>query len=144
MTKKIYVVAAVALLAVFAVFGASAEAGTMRFDHFSIDVPAGWEVEDDKENYTVTFLAPDKSAGLTISVIIDTEGMALEECVEEFRQALDGDTPEKTGDAYQFNFDSSFGPGRAILAGEDVLVCVAIMGEHDDFGGIIDSFDGFD
>ena len=66
---KMYLVTAVAVLAVLTLFGTSSEAKVMKFEYFSIDVPKGWQVNEDKENSTVAFIAPGNSAVFTVAII---------------------------------------------------------------------------
>ena len=138
MSKRIYVVIAVALLAVFTVLGVSSEAQTMKFEHFSIDVPAGWKVDDDKENYTVTFLAPDETAALTVSIFESNE-TPLEEIAMMLMEELDGVNLSIEGDAYTFKFENQGIACRAAVAGSEMILFLTTIGAHEDFGNMVKS-----
>ena len=143
MAKRMYVIAAVAVLAVLTVFGASSEARVMEFDHFSIDVPAGWQVEEDKENYTVGFTAPDNSAALTVAVI-ENEGMSLEEYAHGIQNELNGNNLQELEGGYMFEFTTANGVDSiGIVSGDDDMVMLlTIIGEHDDIDAMVNSMEG--
>ena len=144
MTKKMYVVAAVAMFAVLTVFGASSEARVMKFDRFSIDVPAGWRVNEDKENYTTSFVAPDESAALTVA-IIENEGMSLEEYAQGIQKELKGKNLQESGGGYMFSFTTADGVDAiGIMSGDDNMVMLmTVIGEHDDFDEMVNSLETF-
>ena len=143
MAKKMYVAAALILVAALTLFGAPAEAKVMQFDHFSIDVPAGWEMQEYRENFTVGFTAPDKSAALTVSVF-DSEGMSLEECAKSLMEELKGGNLKKEKHAYTFEFKNQNGVGcRALVAASEMIVCVTMIGEHGAFDAMVSSLEVF-
>ncbi|MCL2010252.1 MAG: hypothetical protein FWG71_06860 [Synergistaceae bacterium] len=145
--KKTYVAVAVALLAVFTVFGVSSEAKTMTFKDlkFSIDVADGWKVEEDKENYTVGFTAPDDSAALTVSSFENEDKMPLQEIAEALRGELNGKNLTQAEDAYMFEFENEHGVAcQGIVAGDEWILFLSIIGEHADIGKMIDSLEGID
>ena len=139
MKNRIFVVV-LALLAVFTVLGVSSEARVMVFDHFTIDVPRGWSVDDDKDKYTVTFLAPDESAALTVS-IMESNGVHLSTWAGLLMKQLNGRNLEHKGDAYTFRFRSEGIASRAIVAEDDMIVFITIIGEHRDINRMIDSME---
>ena len=139
MMKKTFVVVLAAFLAVFAVFGATSEAKVMEFEHFSIDLPVGWEVEEDEPNSTVTFVAPDESAGLTVS-IFDSGGQPLEIISEMLMTRLNGENLERVLDTYTFQFKNEGFDCQGIVASDkDRVVFLSIIGEHDDIMRMISS-----
>ena len=138
--KKVFVVVLVGLLAVFTVFEVSSEAKVMKFEHFSIDVPDGWRVEEDKEKFTTAFYAPGDSAALTIAVF-ENEGTPLEEIAKMLMNELDGSDLEKSGDAYVFRFKSDGTACRAAVSGKEMIVFMTVIGEHDDILRMIESLD---
>jgi len=116
------------------------KARVMRFEHFSIEVPVGWKVDDDKKNYTVTFLAPDESAALTVSVM-ESEGMPLKTWAETLMKELKGKNLARSGRSYTFQFVNEGVSCRAAVAGDKMIVFVTIIGEHKDIEKMIDSMD---
>ena len=133
MAKKMYVVAAVALLAVFVAFEAPSQAKVMEFDFFSLDVPDGWKVEEDKETVTVSIVAPDDSAAMTLA-IIKNEGESLEKYASEFCSELNGKNLRKTDSGYLFTFMvAEVLEAQASVTGDDNLILfITLIGEHDD------------
>ena len=142
MTKRMCVVTAVAVLAVLVGFATSSEAAVMKFDYFSIDVPNGWKVDDDKEAFTVSFIAPDDSAALTIA-IFKNEGLPLEDYAKLFQNELDGKNLQESGGAYQFSFSPEDGvDSKGIVSGDDEMIMfMTITGEHKDLGDMLRSFE---
>ena len=140
MTKKIYVIAAIAVLAVLAAFGAASEAGVMKFEHFSIDVPKGWTVDEDKEASTVAFIAPDESAAFTVT-IIENAGLPLEEYAKLFQNELKGKNLQDMDDGYAFGFNAENGvDAKAIVTGDEKMILfMTIIGGHNDMGGLVSS-----
>ena len=137
---KMYLVAAVAVLAVLTLFGTSSEAQVMKFEHFSINVPKGWQVNEDKANSTVAFVAPDNSAVLTIA-IIKNEGMSIEEYAKGTMKEMKGRDLQKMDDGYMFRFTSGNGVNSiGILTGDgDLVMFMAVIGEHNDIDGMVNS-----
>ena len=141
MTRKLCTVAIAALLVVLMLFGASSEARVMEFDYFSIDVPEGWTVTEDKENSTIGFIAPDESAALTVAVY-ENEGMSIEEYAEAIRNELNGNNLQELDDGYLFLFNANGVDAIGIVSGnDDLVVFVTAIGEHDDFDAIVNSME---
>ena len=140
--KKTFVVVLAALLALFAVFGVSSEAGMMDFEHISIDVPDNWRVEEDKESYTVAFYAPGDSAALTISSF-ENEGVPLKDVTKMYMDKLNGENLVETGGAYMFEFKSEAGSviTSAVMGNEKLIVFMTIIGQHDDMWKMIESME---
>ena len=137
--KKTFVVVLVSLLTIFTVFGISSEAKVAKFEYFSIDVPDGWKVVEDKENYTTSFLAPGDSAALTVS-FFESEGASLEEISGVLLNALNGKNLTKTGGAYTFEFENENGVAcTGIAGGDEMIMFLTIIGQHDDMEKMIDS-----
>ncbi|MCL2011041.1 MAG: CAP domain-containing protein [Synergistaceae bacterium] len=144
MARKLYLAAAVALLAIFTMFAASSEAGVRRFGHFSIDVPARWDVDadvDEDDDSVVVFTAPDESALLTIIVIENEDGVALQEMAELMREGYGGANLRRSGDIYTFQFVFEGFDSRAAVAGNRIFALMAVTGDwHNDLNGMLDSF----
>ena len=101
-----FVVALVVLPAFFMVIAAPSEARVRNFEHFSIDVPSGWEVDVDDE--TVTFFAPDESAALTVAIFENEDSTHIMELAQA--AYIDGDRGSHidwTGDPDTFERVSS-------------------------------------
>ena len=141
MIRKTFVVL-VALLAVFTMFGFSSEAKVMEFEHFSIDVPDGWGIERDDQNSTITFVAPDESAGLSVAVF-NSNGQPLEKISEMLMTRLNGENLQKSSDAYTFQFKNEGFDCYGIVGGdENQVLFISIIGEHDDIMKMINSMEG--
>ena len=140
MTKKMYVVAAVAVMAFLTLFGVSSEAVVTEFEHFSIDVPAGWIVEEDKESNTTYFFSPNFAAVLTVAMIENEEGKSLDEWAMTLRNEMRGTNLEKSGSVYTFEFESEGIPSRAAVAENEMIVFLTVIGGHDDIEKMISSF----
>ena len=138
MTKKLYLAVLVAFLAALT-FGASAEAARQTFEHFSINVPAGWTVDDDRENSTVTFVAPDESAALTISAF-EHGGASLDDLANALMQQLDGAGLRAFAQTYQFSFSAEGVDSLAFVAiHEAYCMFTTIIGQHADIQGMLES-----
>lgn len=129
------------LAALLLTFVGQAQAKVRSFNGFSIDVPDGWSVKDDKENYTVIFMSPDESSILTIA-FFENEGMSAEEHGKYFVEEWKGKDLRKLNDTtYQFLFKGDNGEaGRALVSVDkkDVLFITAI-GENAVMDGMIHS-----
>jgi hypothetical protein len=123
-------------------FGGFAEAKVRKFDNFSIDVPEGWKVNEDKENLTVSFIAPDESAAMTIS-IFENEGESLEYYAKAFEKELGGNSLKKAGPGYIFLFENENGVAcRGLVSAandEQLIMLMTAIGEHADFDKMVDS-----
>ncbi|MDR2529456.1 MAG: hypothetical protein LBD04_10675 [Synergistaceae bacterium] len=137
--RKIRVLAALAAM-VLGVWGGLAEAAVRKFDQFSIDVPNGWKVEEDKENYTVSFTAPDDSAALTVSITAAENG-SIEDWAKAYQEELKGKNLQKFPDGYMFQFENENGVGcRAIVSGDGKRIMLLVaLGEHAAFDKMINS-----
>ena len=142
--KKLYMAAIVALLAILTVFGASSEAGARRFGHFSIDVPARWEVDadvDEDDDSVVVFVAPDESAALTVIVMENQDRVPLQEVAELMRGEYGGANLRRSGNIYTFQFQIEGLDSRAAVAGSRILAFLAVTGGwHKDLDRMLDSF----
>jgi hypothetical protein len=142
MTKKMYAVAFAAIFTVLAAFGAPSEAKVMKFDRFSIDVPAGWEVNEDKENSTTSFIAPEKSAALTVAICENEDGLSGEEYAKQLMQELNGRELGALEDGwYAFPFKPTGGPESKALLNcyENMVFFMTVIGENDAFDDMIGS-----
>jgi len=139
MTKKLYLAVLVAFLAALT-FGATAEAARQTFEHFSINVPAGWVVNDDRANSTVTFIAPDESAALTISAF-EHGGASLGDLANALMQQLNGaDLTRADADTYQFSFTAEGVDSLAFVSVQEAYcVFITVIGGHADIQGMLES-----
>ncbi|MDR2522404.1 MAG: hypothetical protein LBC93_01700 [Synergistaceae bacterium] len=140
--RKVRVFAALVAV-VLGVWGGLAEAAVRKFDQFSIDVPDGWKVEDDKENYTVSFTAPDDSAALTVSVTA-AEGGSMEDWAKAYQEELKGKNLQKFSEnGYMFEFENENGVGcRATVSGDSKrTVLLVAIGEHAAFEKMLNSLE---
>ena len=66
------------LLGIWAFWGMTASAAERRFPSIrcAVDVPEGWEVEEDEENATVSMTAPDEDAAVMLTGI-DEPGVSV-------------------------------------------------------------------
>ena len=142
MSKKTFVVVLVALFAVFTVFGVSSEAKVMDlFEKFKIDVLEGWQVDEDKENNTITFIAPDGEAGLT-ATSFDVGETPVEDVVEALVKELNGKNSGLAGNGFTFEFEAEGQACRAIVAKhENMIMFFTIIGENSDSYKMLQSFD---
>jgi uncharacterized membrane protein len=140
--KKVFALLLALSMVVMCLAGA-ASAKVRKFDFIkcSVDVPNGWDVEEDEENYTVTLTAPDESA-ITLSAI-EGEGVALKDAAQQLSEQLNGTTPEANGDVYTFSIDNGNGViSNVVVSGdEEFIVFVTVTGEHEDIAGVIESIE---
>jgi hypothetical protein len=138
--KKIILSVAVLILTLCA---SSAFAAKMEFKSFSIEVPKGWQVEEDEDSNTVAFSAPKGAAVLTIT-LESAEGKSAKEIAEEISEELDGGKPKKDGDGdYQISFTNDNGvKGNVVVSTQGKKFwMIMIVGEHDDLEDMINSLE---
>lgn len=128
-----------ALIAVFAV-SSVAFATVKEFKKISVDVPAGWTATE--EDSTVSLVADDSSAALTITVE-DNDGTEMEVIAKAFADQLKGTDPVFEDDIYVFSFQNANDVEcNVIINGdEDMYVMLVLIGEHDDMETIMDSLE---
>jgi hypothetical protein len=123
-------------------FAGAAFAAKMEFKSFSIEVPKGWQVEEDGGSNTVAFTSPGSKAVLTITVEA-AEGESAQSLAQAFAKELNGDKPEKDADdgSYSFSFTNDSGAkGNVFVQVEnDKCIMVMVVGEHEDLSGMIES-----
>jgi hypothetical protein len=149
--KKAFVLSAVILAAVLlmaAAFSVPASAKVMKFDFIrvSVNVPSGWEVQEDRENNTVGLVAEDESAAITLSAYEDI-GMSLKEFAEQAAEELEGETPKKQPNGtYVFDCENENDvTTHVVVSGsEKFAAIISVTGEHEDVDGIIGSIEGTD
>lgn len=119
--KRILALVAVLVFVATAAFGA-----VQDFSKFSLDVPAGWSASEQDD--TVTLIADDKTASMTISVA-STEGNSLEVVANSLSETLKGTKPEVDADGdYSFTFDNGNGvTSHALITGADGMFCAFVM-----------------
>lgn len=119
--KRILALVAVLVFVATAAFGA-----VQDFSKFSLDVPAGWSASEQDD--TVTLIADDKTASMTISVA-STEGNSLEAVANGLSETLKGTKPEVDADGdYSFTFDNGNGvTSHALITGADGMFCAFVM-----------------
>ena len=134
MKKRTFVVVLVALLAVFTVFRASSEAKVMElFEQFVIDVPEGWQVNEDKEANSVTFTAPDGSVGLNASAI-DSEGFPFEDFLKALVEKVNGENPVPSGFGYTFQFEADGKASRAFVTNVENTILLFTLPNDNEAG----------
>jgi hypothetical protein len=137
---------AVSMMVMCLAGAASAKVRKFGFIRCSVDVPNGWTVEEDRENYTVGLTAPDASAAVSLSGFEDA-GMSLEEAAEQMSEEMNGTKPErKSGNSFAFTYENENGiAGRASVSGDEkFMVVITVTGEHGDVDKIIDSLEGLE
>lgn len=119
------------------VAGSIANAEVKTFEHFSIDVPAGWE--SSQNGSTVKVVARDKSASLAITVE-PLKGRPLKDIAASYSARLKGTAPRREGSAYFFMFKEGAKDGTAILTSDGKKFALfQIIGENTGIAGIVDS-----
>ena len=129
------------------VWGVAASAAERRFPSIrcAVDVPEGWEVEEDEENATVSLTAPDEDAAVMLTGI-DEPGVSVSEFAERVAQEVGADKPEPSGGGYRFSFTDKDGLScRGIVMGDETFVSmVTLIGQHQAFESIVRSIRGLD
>ena len=134
------------LLATVFVFAGYAEAARQTFGGaFSVDVPSGWQVEEEEEDgaHMFSFTAPDNSARLSIIAGENEEGFTAEEVATGFAEMFGGSKPEKDADGnFTFTFKNENGvDGTAfITVDKESVVIFLVEGEHPQMGDLLGSF----
>jgi hypothetical protein len=146
MKKTIILCSAILMMA--AALAAPASAKVMKFDFIrvSVNVPSGWEVQEDRESNTVGLVAEDESAAITLSAYEDI-GMSLKEFAEGAAEELEGETPKKQPNGtYVFDCENENGVTTHVLVSgsEKFAAIISVTGEHKDIDGIIKSIEGTD
>ncbi|MEA3284432.1 MAG: hypothetical protein U9Q00_05555 [Synergistota bacterium] len=136
MKKRCFLLSLVLVLAL----SLSAFAATMEYPRFSIDVPDGWSVSQDGS--TVTILANDKSAALTVTVE-DNDGTAIKDLADAYAKQFKGTEPEVEDDVYMFGFQNDNGVDcYAVICGDDSeYILLVVIGDHPQLEGMIDSIE---
>ena len=134
------------LLAAVLLFGGYAEAARRTFgDAFSVDVPSGWQVEEEGDESTaqITFTAPDNSRA-SIFVGVNDEGATARDVAVEIAEAVGGSTPvaDEDGD-YTFTFRSDDGLDGAgfVAVNEEVAVIFLVIGDNPQMEAFLGSFE---
>lgn len=133
MTKRFLFAAVLALALPFA-----ALAAVQEFEHFTIDVPAGWTATQDGP--TVGIVADDKSASMSVTVSEIEGEMPLRDVAAQMSQALGGTTPEVDSDGdHSFTFND--GASNALITGEDGkwYMMLVFTGQNEALSGIMSS-----
>ncbi|MCF4150971.1 hypothetical protein L2W58_04075 [Dethiosulfovibrio sp. F2B] len=136
MKKRCFLLSMVLVLAL----SMSAFAATMDFPRFTIDVPQGWDASED--GTTVTFLASDKSAALTVTVE-KNDGTAIKDLAYAYANQFKASEPEVEDDVYMFGFQNDSGVDcYAVLCGDDSeYILLVVIGDHPQLEGMIDSIE---
>jgi hypothetical protein len=121
-----------------------AQAALQQFPDFSVDLPKDWSVS--RDSLTTLFLAPDKSATLTVTVEstahMANEGVSVEELVEAWADKLHGTRPvQEEPNCYSFTFTSPQGlPAEAsvVVSGRRFYL-ITISGKHKDLARMVES-----
>ena len=137
MLKKVSLFASLLFLCALST---SAFAAKQTFEHFSIDVPAGWTAT--QQEATVAIAANDKSASVSITVA-SLQGMAIGDFAAAISSSYKGSEPEAEDDVYQFTFQLGEVESTAILTEyeEGTYALIVITGEHPQVEEIINSME---
>ncbi len=130
------------ILALFALclMAGTSFAAVKTFAKFKVDVPSNWTASE--EGPTVTMIAKDKSASISITVD-KTNGMSLKDLATAFSKELKGSKPEADDDTYTFTFKPGEGvESKAVIAvdGKEYYLFV-ITGENDQIEDIMGSIE---
>ena len=101
-----------ALIFVLALTAGTAAAEVKEFSKLSIDIPAGWSVEEIAG--TVAAIKDDKTAALTVSVEPFEVGRGLLDMARIFSQKFKG-TPPKRADNESYTFTFNDGKSQAVI-----------------------------
>lgn len=119
-----------------------AQAKVQTFSKFTADVPEGWGATEDADNYTVTFIAKDKTAAMTIS-IGPSEDNSAETIARQLAAQFEAAAPQKDDDTggYSFEFKNENGVESVglVFKERDQAIIFFFFGDHPDFGKIMDS-----
>ena len=150
MVRKVSVFLLLAAVLVFAGFTGYAEAARRTFaDAFSVDVPSGWQVEEEIEDDIAqfNFTAPDGSARVIIIVGENEEGFTAEAFAAGMAEALGGSEPEEDEDGdFLFTFTSDDGlDGVAFVSvDEEIILTFLKIGDHPQMDSLLNSFEAVD
>ena len=135
------------LLGIWAVWGMAASAAERRFPSIRcvVDVPEGWEVEEDEENATVSLTTPDEDAVIMLTGI-DGPGVSVSEFAKQVAREVGADKLEPSGGGYRFSFTDKEGFScRGIVMGDETFVSmITLIGQHQAFESIVRSIRGLD
>ena len=147
MVRKVSVFLLLAVVLVFAGLADCAEAARGTFaDAFSVDVPSGWQVEEEIEDDIAqfNFTAPDGSARVTIIVGENEEGFTAADVAVGMAESLGGSEPEEDEDGdFLFTFTSEDGlDGVAFVSvDEETILTFLKIGDHPQMDGFLGSFE---
>jgi hypothetical protein len=134
------------LALVFAVGALSAApvSGAVReFENVSIDVPEGWQAEEQREDGGVILVSPGSSAVLTVSVAVgDAEGGDSKTYAEALSDEQKGTVPRDVGNGrYAFTVRNDYGKLGHLSAwvDRDTGFAVMAMGKHPELEGVVAS-----
>jgi hypothetical protein len=126
-----------------AVFAVPALGAVREFENTSIDVPEGWQVEEQREDGGVILISPGSSAALTVSVAAgDAEGGDSKTYAETLSDGQKGTVPRDVGNGrYAFTIRNEYGKLGYVSAwvDEDTGFAVMAMGKHPELEGVVAS-----
>ncbi|MDR1978510.1 MAG: hypothetical protein LBQ42_07235 [Synergistaceae bacterium] len=136
-SKKIFTAAAVLVFILF--FTASAIAAVREFENISVEVPDGWQSQED-ENGGVTLLSPDSEAVVVVMVAAgDAEGGDSKTYAEVLSDGQKGTVPRDMGGGrYAFTMRNGYGKTGHMCAWAENGTGFAVMslGRHPELAAI--------
>lgn len=128
---------------------ASTSADVQKFEHFSVDVPSGWNAEEKNTELTIQSQSTDVSITVSLN---QTDEENLRDIAERFYLNFHGEDFEEDKDGdYTFNFTNESGDESvALITGnENYYLVFSITGFDDenaekDVQKILDSIDWYD
>jgi hypothetical protein len=117
---------------------AMAQAATVDYSRWTIDIPEGWKAEE--EGKMISLLAPGNTAAVSI-VWDDSEGFTAKDLSAAMSQKLKGTTPKPDDGGYSFTFTNKADvESMSILyVVEQEYYMLTITGKHPQLGGILKS-----
>lgn len=138
--------AAVLLFCAVFLFSGRAMAERKNFTDFTIELPAGWTIEQD--GITTAFVSKDKKANMQVTVEsvahIAKEGITAKELAEAYAHELQGSTPtmeDNDPNYYSFTFLSPEGTKSeaSIVVSGRLFYLITISGRHKDLAEMVES-----
>jgi len=131
-------VSAMLLVAALTAMAAVAQAATVEFSRWTVDVPEGWKAEE--KDKMIALFAPGHAASLSI-VWDDSEDIPAKDLSAAMSQKLKGTTPKPDDGGYSFIFKN-----KADVESMSILYVVekeyymlTVTGKHPQLGGIVKS-----
>ena len=141
LSKKVSLFLLLTAALVFA-FATGAVAERRTFGPISLDVPKGWQIEEDDNQ--LTFTAPDDSAVLTF-IAEEIEETTVKDFAKAVAEELEGTKPVASDGGFEFTFESEDGLECNVfvmgIEGTDTYLVIIMAGEHPELENLLDSFE---